>query len=170
MSIPDDLLWQAWMLATLDARRPKQVNLRRAISTAYYALFHLLTIDAARLFVKDDLEMASRVARSFNHANLRDVSNEFKNNQLPKSIRPPDVSVVILPGLKSVASSFSKLQQARHMADYNLSQTIRRRVALSFVGEAQSAFANWLIVKGSDQARLYLACFSMWDSWNKPPR
>ena len=43
MSLPEDLLEQAVHLATLDARRPKQANLRRAVSTAYYALFHLLT-------------------------------------------------------------------------------------------------------------------------------
>jgi hypothetical protein len=36
-----DLLEQAVRLAKLDAKRPKQANLRRAISSAYYALFQL---------------------------------------------------------------------------------------------------------------------------------
>lgn len=36
----EDLLQQAVGLAKVDARRPKQANLRRAISAAYYALFH----------------------------------------------------------------------------------------------------------------------------------
>jgi hypothetical protein len=43
MSLHADLLEQAGNLARLDPTRPKQVNLRRAVSSAYYALFHLLT-------------------------------------------------------------------------------------------------------------------------------
>ncbi len=42
MSLHADLLDQAEQLAHLDPRRRKQANLRRAISSAYYALFHLL--------------------------------------------------------------------------------------------------------------------------------
>jgi hypothetical protein len=38
----DDLFAQAEMLAKVDATKPKQVNLRRAVSSAYYAVFHYL--------------------------------------------------------------------------------------------------------------------------------
>ena len=38
MSLPDDLLTQAQELAMLDRQgRPKQANLRRAVSASYYA-------------------------------------------------------------------------------------------------------------------------------------
>jgi hypothetical protein len=47
VTLPRDLLDQADLLASKERRRPKQVSLRRAISTAYYALFHLLIEDAA---------------------------------------------------------------------------------------------------------------------------
>ena len=170
MSLPDDLLFQARMLATIDPRRPRQVNLRRSISSAYYALFHLLTSDAARLFVRDEPATASRLARSFSHADLRNVSLEFSKGQLPKSLRSPEVTVEISEQLRSVCKAVTRLQQVRHSADYDVSQTFVRQDAIDFVEEAETAFANWLIVKGSDQARLYLACFSMWDTWNKPPR
>jgi hypothetical protein len=46
--VHEHLLEQAVTLARLDARRPKQANLRRAISAAYYALFHLLVDEACR--------------------------------------------------------------------------------------------------------------------------
>lgn len=46
MSIHKDLLQQARLLAILDEKRPKQANLRRAISSAYYALFHYLIDEA----------------------------------------------------------------------------------------------------------------------------
>jgi uncharacterized protein (UPF0332 family) len=42
----EDLLKQAVRLATLDIKKPKQANLRRAISSAYYAVFHLLVDEA----------------------------------------------------------------------------------------------------------------------------
>lgn len=38
----DDLLDLAEHLAQLEPTRPKQASLRRAVSTAYYALFHAL--------------------------------------------------------------------------------------------------------------------------------
>ncbi len=44
MSLHADLLDPAEQLAQLDPRRPKQANLRRAVSSAYYALFHLLAL------------------------------------------------------------------------------------------------------------------------------
>jgi hypothetical protein len=44
--VHEDLLEQAVRLAMLDVRRPKQANLRRAVSSAYYAVFHLLVDEA----------------------------------------------------------------------------------------------------------------------------
>jgi hypothetical protein len=39
MSQHEDLLAQAVILAKIDLKKPKQANLRRAISSAYYAVF-----------------------------------------------------------------------------------------------------------------------------------
>lgn len=44
----DDLLRQAERLAKLDPKRPRQANLRRAVSSAYYALFHFLVDQSCR--------------------------------------------------------------------------------------------------------------------------
>jgi hypothetical protein len=48
MSLHMDLLQQARRLARLDPNRPRQANLRRAVSAAYYALFHYLIDQACR--------------------------------------------------------------------------------------------------------------------------
>jgi uncharacterized protein (UPF0332 family) len=40
VALHDDLLAQAEHLARVDKKKPKQANLRRAVSAAYYALFH----------------------------------------------------------------------------------------------------------------------------------
>lgn len=44
----EDLFAQAEMLARVDTRKPKQVNLRRAVSAAYYGVFHYLVDEACR--------------------------------------------------------------------------------------------------------------------------
>jgi hypothetical protein len=44
-SLHDQLLAQAWLLAKKEPKRPLQASLRRAVSAAYYAVFHLL-VDA----------------------------------------------------------------------------------------------------------------------------
>ena len=36
----DDLIGLAKTIADLDPKKPRQANLRRAVSTAYYAVFH----------------------------------------------------------------------------------------------------------------------------------
>src|SRR5262245_43956452 len=42
MTLATDLLKQARSLCAASPRRPKQADLRRAVSTAYYSLFHAL--------------------------------------------------------------------------------------------------------------------------------
>jgi len=42
-SLSADLLAQAGDLLTKEKKKPKQANVRRAISTAYYALFHFVS-------------------------------------------------------------------------------------------------------------------------------
>ena len=42
----DALISLAERIAELDAKKPRQANLRRAVSTAYYAVFHFLVDEA----------------------------------------------------------------------------------------------------------------------------
>jgi uncharacterized protein (UPF0332 family) len=51
MAFADDLLEQAYHLANRDRENPKQASLRRAVSTAYYALYHLLIDEAVSQMV-----------------------------------------------------------------------------------------------------------------------
>ena len=55
MSLATDLLDQASILSGLDPMEPKQASLRRAISAAYYSLFHLLIDDGARRITTNPL-------------------------------------------------------------------------------------------------------------------
>ena len=66
MTLANDLLAQAKHLATKEPRRPRDASLRRAVSSAYYALFHLLTAEASKLLVsgsdREGLRNSSRAA------------------------------------------------------------------------------------------------------------
>mgnify|MGYP000964758470 CR=1 FL=1 len=63
MSLHEDLLVHAEKLLTLDRTRPRQANLRRAVSAAYYALFRLLIQEAVTHSIGRDGGAASRTLR-----------------------------------------------------------------------------------------------------------
>jgi hypothetical protein len=81
MRLPEGLLEQAQHLVRREPRRPKQASLRRAISTAYYALFHLL-ISEAVLNWKRAADRAA-LARMFEHAHMRNTC-ATKRDELDK--------------------------------------------------------------------------------------
>jgi hypothetical protein len=76
MSFADDLLEQAYHLAN---REPEnQANLRRAVSTAYYALFHLLIDEAVGNW--GIARQRSILARTFEHGKMKSVCESHVNN------------------------------------------------------------------------------------------
>jgi hypothetical protein len=169
MSLHDDLLVQAQRLAQWDARRPKQVNLRRAVSSAYYALFHLLTSETSALFAVEPV-LAARINRTLNHGDMKKASTMVANDKLPKAVQPAAGGYTTPADLKTVANTFIRLQEARHEADYDLSRVFRRQEVLDHVQAAGQAFEAWGRIRKADDARLYLACFLLWKRWDEDPR
>jgi uncharacterized protein (UPF0332 family) len=109
VALPDDLLEQALHLAKRDRKRPKQANLRRAVSTAYYALFHLLVSEGVSYWKIE--RQRSAFARSFEHRKMKGVC---KNSSYPNA------------DLQAVLDAFVELQQARHSADYDYAKAFTR--------------------------------------------
>lgn len=70
-----DLLKQARALMLIDTRgKPKQANLRRAVSALYYALFHFLVDGACRgILGTQHAEQGFRhaLARAFTHTTMK---------------------------------------------------------------------------------------------------
>lgn len=88
MSYSIDLLEQAFHLANLDRNRPKQVNLRRAISTGYYALFHaLVSTSLSQLVGRTRLHqnVASVILRSFDHGDIKEVCKIIQQQNVKPS-------------------------------------------------------------------------------------
>ncbi len=165
MSLHGDLLIQAGFLALREPKRPRQASLRRAVSAAYYAIFHLLTSETSRLFAKDDRIIAA-INRAYAHGDMNTVSKAVAAGNFPKSINPLKATFAVPPKLQSVAKTFVDLQQARHEADYNLGKTFTRSEALALISQVKQAFTDWEDVRKDHYARLYLACFLLWQKWD----
>jgi hypothetical protein len=166
MSLHSDLLDQSVSLATRESRRPKQASLRRAVSAAYYALFHLLVFEASSLIVKDK-RMLAILNRVYGHAEMLKVAKQISAGLLPRRFDSVKTAVAIPPELISVAKTFVDLQQARHSADYDLATAFTRNDAMAHIVRVQQAFDDWAEVRKDDCSRLFLASFLAWERWDK---
>lgn len=137
MAYHDDLLQHAIFLSKLNLPdQPRQADLRRAVSAAYYAVFHLLTTEAA-LNWKHPAQR-HRFARMFDHGPMKNCSSDVVSRRLPDNDR---AAMLVTRDLRLVASSFCKLQQAREVADYDNSKVWSRMEAYEIIDLAQDAMA-----------------------------
>lgn len=133
-------------LARLDADSTT-VHLRRAVSSAYYALFHGLVADATRrtFGAAADREPDRHVlSRWYNHGEMRSVSQWLIRLAQGQSV--PDGVAALLADppadLVSVARAFVQLQEQRHEADYDHTADLTEADALTAVVRASAALAR----------------------------
>jgi hypothetical protein len=74
MSYADELLELAQEIANLHLDQRHQSSLRRAVSMAYYALFHLLISEATASWVRPELRSA--LARVFDHGPMKQAADK----------------------------------------------------------------------------------------------
>ena len=77
MAFAEDLLKQAFFLLNKEPKTPTQASLRRSVSTAYYALFHLLIHDASANWTRPDTR--DYLARAFDHKTMKEASTRAEN-------------------------------------------------------------------------------------------
>jgi hypothetical protein len=157
-ALSDELLAQAQLLATKEPKRPKQASLRRSISSAYYALFHLLIEEATRRFVRGTDRTALRhcLARAFGHADMKSVAESFAKNNVSGKIKPGLNGEQIQPELRSFAETFVDMQQERHEADYNPARHFNRTDVLDLLERTRQAMNSWPDVRNTPQADTFL--------------
>jgi hypothetical protein len=133
---PEHLLDQADKLISGEgAGAPRQADLRRAISAAYYAAFHFTLMTLADLFVGKTNRSTSRYAliyRSVDHARLRKLCDDM---------RPTPAGLG--PHLRTFASGVIQLQQKRHWADYDTLFRANRSDAKLTVSDARAALVEF---------------------------
>lgn len=168
MALHHDLLEQAGHLVARERKKPKQASLRRAVSAAYYALFHLLVADGARLLSPTQPPLLRvRIQRAFNHSDMRNVCKGFaRPNQIPAATR----SLLTLPlksALVTVLQAFVELQEARHQADYDLIMTWNRLGAVNHVATARNAFTSWQTIRRTPNAGVFAAALLLQKQWGR---
>ena len=155
MSLWGDLLQQAKSTLNREPQRPRQASLRRAVSTAYYALFHLLVEDGALAMFGgyDATELRNVVRRAYDHATMKQAAKGFASGQLANIWQP--VLSAPSPDLELVANAFVELQEARLLADYDPRYRLTRDEARDLVDRAENAIQTWQTVRKGPQGRAF---------------
>ena len=111
--------------------RPTQAYLRRAVSTAYFAVFHALARTAADTLISNKGSAAWHQAyRALEHGSAtRACQNKKEMQQFPHAIR-------------DFADIFVTLQSERQLADYALEERYYKRRTLSLIASAERAIDN----------------------------
>ena len=137
----EHLLEQAVTLARLDARKPKQANLRRAISAACYALFHLLVDEACRAqlgSLHDQAPVRQVLGRAFAHGVMNEACKSFAGGTLRRGVsKGLPMGFKIPMEIGDLAATFVDLRDKRHLADYDLTERFKRSDVVTLINSRQ---------------------------------
>lgn len=157
---PGELLDLADVIAGRRARagRPRTIELRRAISSAYYAIFHELvgqcTADMVRGGAGTPATEAT-ISRWVAHSDVRQLAEAaagLRTGALRGVLAPTSGDVTL------VADAFVALQDARELADYDDTYDVSRRLALGHVDTARDAVerSQGMVGRGDPSYLLFL--------------
>lgn len=163
MALSLDLLNLAQDIVPVGPGRPVQARLRRAVSTAYYALFRALIEESTRwLAGAGARNMRQVMARSFDHGAMRDFAERIVHRKPPEFMQ--GLMPSIPPDLAKVAAALVRLQAERHRADYDWAKpfnkvevvrrlTTTRKILTEVLGADQPY---------SDELKNFLMILPMW--------
>ncbi len=175
MAHHDELLELAHTLLGINS----QASLRRAVSTAYYALFHLLIHEAVqRLTGPETTFLRAALTRTFEHDRMKSAVQRYAGDDMPQ---PPGYGFsnrgggdadrrggdaigaakkkprrANPSGLKEIATLFVELQQARHQADYDLSEELSATESRDLVNRVDQVFTQWPAVRQMPEVQEFL--------------
>jgi len=134
VALSNDLITTARQLAHLHQRRPRQVDLRRSISSSYYALFHgLAELASGRLLGSSSAAQkstaCSQVYRDLNHLTAKKACSRPELHGCSQE-------------LARFLMAFPTLQELRHQADYDPIVRFKQGEALSAADDAERALTG----------------------------
>ncbi|MEV4838748.1 hypothetical protein AB0K05_29885 [Nonomuraea sp. NPDC049486] len=158
----DDYLHLADTLAgrTAGRGRPRTAYLRRATSTAYYALFHELVQHGARRAARNGpREHQQAIGRWYAHGNFKKAARWVEDIAAGRTPPNPVRLLLIDPltgsapaDLEVLASAFNELLEARHGADYDPVFDATRLGTLGHINTARSGIEA---IRRMDKADLH---------------
>jgi hypothetical protein len=118
-----DLLTVARLLSNASAQPPpSDAQLRRAVSTAYYALFHHILRAAALRFMGPGQEATAGYAilyRGFDHRRMKEICEGLQPSTMKGKYAYHLRRTAVSQNMRDFAGTFPELQDARHHADYD---------------------------------------------------
>jgi uncharacterized protein (UPF0332 family) len=156
MGYPDHLLEQAKHLARREKTKPRQASLRRAVSTAYYSLFHLLIHEATLNWKR--VEQRALLARFFEHGKMKAASERQRGeiNTYLRTNPSPCPEFECARHLHRVADTFSIAQHQRQRADYDNTVAWMRTEVLAQIVNVETVFQSWHEIREEPTAQAYL--------------
>lgn len=156
---PEHLFQQAErLLRAVSPGQPRQVDLRRAESTAYYGLFHFTLTALADEVVGVTLRTTSRYAlvyRTIDHGTLKklclEASRPRPSGKFQRYVPPGGFG----PDIHSFAVAVVDLQDRRHQADYDPLSRLRPSDAHLVIATARSAITRFKAAP-EDSRKLFL--------------
>lgn len=138
---PRRLLAHAHILLSAKKGAPNQSDLRRAISSAYYALFHHLLTAAADHIVGSSPANRRRAEyslayRSLEHNSMLNACDALRRTTPPAKYARACGQQKLGAEVRNCATAFVDLQRMRHAADYNPSERFTKAQATAFVALA----------------------------------
>jgi hypothetical protein len=152
MGIAEDLLTLADRLAKPEPGEPEQASFRRSISTAYYALFHLLVQEAVQIW-SSSVSAQFALERRFEHRVMKEVSRSVAGGFWKGWTAP---AIPVPSELRSVAGAFVDLQNKRHAADYDNAELWGYSDVNAVVADTHEAFHDWAKIRTHPAAYEYL--------------
>jgi hypothetical protein len=123
--------------------RPRNALLRRAVSSAYYALFHEIARQAAQQLAPTDPAPAQlALTRAFSHAQITLPCGWIaqRGSKEPPGKLKPVVEALRNSSIVPVAESFYDLRAAREAADYDhLHDGIAKATVIATIDDAEAA-------------------------------
>jgi hypothetical protein len=142
---PRDLIATARDLIVVSGRhKPRQSNLHRATSTAYYAMFHTLARSAA------DLMIGGTRARRSDGA-WKQAYRALDHGTVKNACGRSDTLIKFPQAIQDFADTFVTLQEKRHTADYDPdARALKSEVTLD-IALAAKAIADFDAVPAKDR-------------------
>lgn len=152
---PEHFFEQAEQLvSSLASRRPRQVDLRRAVSNAYYAVFHAALTAAADNAVGPGARASAPyrlVYRSVDHRTLRELCKEIQKTTPSAKYRQYVPQGRFGANIRAFAEAMVDLQERREAADYDPLETFNRSAARFAINQGRSALHRFEAATKSDR-------------------
>jgi uncharacterized protein (UPF0332 family) len=158
---PLELIASARRLIGGPARgRPRQTDLKRAASTAYYAMFHAACRLVANAFVGSSGQQQAQRAWSGQQQAQRAWTQAYRgvdHGHVKDRCKNKSVIGRFPVPLQNFANTFVDLQILRHEADYDPNKIVTRSGVIAEIDRAEQAIKDLRAVSNPD-----LRAFAVW--------